>query len=181
MEAGNRERVQTAHHWATDGFPTRLLSVIPFWMGRCASVIELGSSTALEHLVTTEKMRVHCNSRSERHFWAPDSQDWGSPFPSRNIEVVSCPSFTISTGRRIGLSLETRVVAGSSPASGSKCRNSSVVEHVTPSSTLIRRLDLVCGQQNTRRHASFDRSQPAGQYPIAKKTRFATTAARSID
>ena len=35
-----------------------------------------------------------------------------------------------STGRRIGLSLVTRVVAGSSPASGPKCRSSSVVEHV---------------------------------------------------
>jgi len=34
------------------------------------------------------------------------------------------------TGRRIGLSLQTRVVAGSSPAFGSTCRSSSVVEHV---------------------------------------------------
>ena len=48
--------------------------------------------------------------------------------------------FSISTGRRIGLSPVTRVVAGSSPASGSKCRSSSVVEHVNPSSILIRRL-----------------------------------------
>jgi hypothetical protein len=38
----------------------------------------------------------------------------------------------ISTGCRIGLSPVTRVVAGSSPASGSKCRGSSVVEHVFP-------------------------------------------------
>ena len=58
-----------------------------FWMGRCASVIKLGSSTALEQLAKSEKMRVR--------------------LPSRNIEVVSCPSFTISTGRRIGLSFIT--------------------------------------------------------------------------
>src|SRR6185436_6703382 len=32
------------------------------------------------------------------------------------------------------------VVAGSSPASGTKCRSSSVVEHVTPSSIFIRHL-----------------------------------------
>jgi len=36
----------------------------------------------------------------------------------------------ISTGRRIGLSPVKRVVAGSSPAFGSICRGSSVVEHV---------------------------------------------------
>ena len=40
----------------TDGFPTRLLSVVLFLrMGRCASVIELGSSTASEHLVKTRR------------------------------------------------------------------------------------------------------------------------------
>jgi len=43
------------------------------------------------------------------------------------------------TGRRIGLSLDKRVVAGSSPASGSRRRGSSAVEHVPPSSPLIRR------------------------------------------
>jgi len=32
------------------------------------------------------------------------------------------------------------VVAGSNPASGTKCRSSSVVEHVIPSSFLIRRI-----------------------------------------
>jgi hypothetical protein len=35
-----------------------------------------------------------------------------------------------STGRRIGLSPHKHEVAGSSPASGSRCRSSSVVEHV---------------------------------------------------
>jgi hypothetical protein len=50
--------------------------------------------------------------------------------------------FAFSTGRRIGLSLDTRVVAGSSPAFGSRCRSSSVVEHVIPTSFLIRRYSL---------------------------------------
>jgi len=36
----------------------------------------------------------------------------------------------ISTGRRIGLSLHKREVAGSSPASGHQCRSSSGVERV---------------------------------------------------
>ena len=51
-------------------------------------------------------------------------------------DAVSCPSFlvctpAISTGRRIGLSLHKREVAGSSPASGHQCRSSSGVERVT--------------------------------------------------
>jgi len=40
------------------------------------------------------------------------------------------PNALLSTGRRIGLSPDKRVVAGSSPASGSKGRSSSVAEHV---------------------------------------------------
>jgi hypothetical protein len=51
-------------------------------------------------------------------------------------DAVSCPSLllctpAISTGRRIGLSLHKREVAGSSPASGHQCRSSSGVERVT--------------------------------------------------
>ena len=111
-EAGNRERVQTAHHRATDGFPSRLLSVVLFWMGRCALVIELRSSNARERLVQTR--RYGFESRPE----------------TSKPTLVHLSAF--STGRRIGLSPPKRVVAGSSPASGSRCRGSSVVEHVFP-------------------------------------------------
>ena len=87
-------------------------------MGRCASVIELGSSTALEHLVKTRRCGFDSRPETSRsslvhlhHF--DGSQDW----------VI----------------VHKRVVAGSSPASGSRCRGSSVVELVIPSSFLIRR------------------------------------------
>ena len=51
-------------------------------------------------------------------------------FPSRNIEAASCPSFSIFDGSQNWFIAHNDVVAGSSPASGSKCRGSSVVEHV---------------------------------------------------
>ena len=57
------------------------LSVVPFGMGRCASVIELGSSTATEHLVKTR--RCGFDSRPET----------SKPF-------LACPSITISSGRK---------------------------------------------------------------------------------
>jgi len=60
---------------------------------------------------------------------------------SGNIEVVSCP-FVICPafdGSQDWVIAHNDVVAGSSPASGTKCRSSSVVEHVIPSSFLIRR------------------------------------------
>ena len=60
-------------------------------------------------------------------------------FPSRNIEAASCPSFSIFDGSQDWVIVHHDVVAGSSPASGTKCRSSSVVEHVIPSSFLIRR------------------------------------------
>src|SRR6266699_3377580 len=60
-----------------------------FGLGRCALVIELGSSNCDRAARENEKMRVR--------------------FPSRNIEATSCPSFNISTGRRIGLSPPKRV------------------------------------------------------------------------
>jgi hypothetical protein len=104
------------------GFPTRLLSVVPFGMGRCASVIELGSSTATEHLVKTR--RYGFESRPETSKPSLDHPPSAKPF---------------STGRRIGLSPPKRVVAGSSPAFGTTRRSSSVVEQRIPSSFLIRR------------------------------------------
>ena len=53
-------------------------------------------------------------------------------------------------------------VAGSSPASGSKCRGSSVVERVIPSSFL---------------YPSFlNRNRPAGTKPMAKKARLTRIA-----
>src|SRR5882724_8970576 len=60
-------------------------------------------------------------------------------FPPRNIEAASCPSFSIFDGSQDWVIVHHDVVAGSSPASGTKCRSSSVVEHVIPSSLLIRR------------------------------------------
>ena len=60
-------------------------------------------------------------------------------FPSRNIEAASCPSFAIFDGSQDWVIVHHDVVVGSSPASGTKCRSSSVVEHVIPSSLLIRR------------------------------------------
>src|SRR5437879_6526885 len=60
-------------------------------------------------------------------------------FPSRNIEAASCPSFSIFDGSQDWVIVHHDLVAGSSPASGTKCRSSSVVEHVIPSSLLIRR------------------------------------------
>ena len=90
-----------------------------FGMGRCALVIELGSSNCDRAARENEKMRVR--------------------FPSRNIEAASCPSFSIFDGSQDWVIVHHDVVAGSSPASGTKCRSSSVVEHVIPSSFLIRR------------------------------------------
>ena len=110
-EAGNRERVQTAHHRATDGFPSRLLSVVLFWMGRCASVIALSSSTASEHLVKTR--RCGFDSRPE----------------TSKPPLVHPSNFD---GSQDWVIVHNDVVAGSSPASGSRCRGSSVVEHVFP-------------------------------------------------
>ena len=61
--------------------------------------------------------------------------------PSGIIEVASCPSLsrTAFDGSQDWVIAHNDVVAGSSPASGTKCRSSSVVEHVIPSSFLIRR------------------------------------------
>src|SRR6266545_5644721 len=53
-------------------------------------------------------------------------------FPPRNIEAASCPSFVIFDGSQDWVIVHNDVVAGSSPASGTKCRSSSVVEHVFP-------------------------------------------------
>ena len=99
---------------------TRLLSVVPFRMGRCALVIELGSSNCDRAARENEKMRVR--------------------FPSRNIDAVSCPSFSIFDWSQDWVIVDNDVVAGSSPASGSRRRSSSAVEHVIPGSILIRRV-----------------------------------------
>jgi hypothetical protein len=77
-----------------------------FGMGRCALVIELGSSNCDRAARENEKMRVR--------------------FPSRNIEAASCPSFSIFDGSQDWVIVHHDVVAGSSPASGTKCRSSSV-------------------------------------------------------
>jgi len=66
------------------------LSVLPFGMGRCASVIELGSSTATEHLVKTRR-------------WGFDSR----PETSKPSLVHPISAKPFSTGRRIGLSFIT--------------------------------------------------------------------------
>jgi hypothetical protein len=49
----------------------------------------------------------------------------------------------LSTGRRIGLSPTKRVVAGSNPASGSRCRGSSTVEQ-PPQGVIARRPLPIC-------------------------------------
>jgi len=43
-------------------------------------------------------------------------------FPSRNIEAVSCPSFSIFDGSQDWVIVDNDEVAGSSPASGSSLR-----------------------------------------------------------
>src|SRR5438309_6813948 len=53
-------------------------------------------------------------------------------FPSRIIGAASCPSFAIFDGSQDWVIVHNDVVAGSSPASGTTCRSSSVVEHVFP-------------------------------------------------
>ena len=98
-----------------------------------------------------------CSLRSEKFFDGPlyfDYRTGGSieraarangkmrvRVPSGNIEVASCPSLsrTAFDGSQDWVIAHNDVVAGSSPASGTKCRSSSVVEHVIPSSFLIRR------------------------------------------
>ena len=60
-------------------------------------------------------------------------------FPTRPLSVLLAVRKHFSTGRRIGLLPLKRVVAGSSPAFGTRRRSSSVVEHVIPSSFFIRR------------------------------------------
>ena len=79
-------------------------------MGRCASVIELGSSTATEHLVKTR--RCGFDSRPE----------------TSRPPLVHPPA--IFDGSQDWVIAHNDVVAGSNPASGSICRGSSVVEHV---------------------------------------------------
>src|SRR5688500_3981713 len=79
-------------------------------MGRCASVIELGSSTATEHLVKTRR----CGFDSR---------------PETSRQPLVHP-FSIFVGSQEWVIAHNDVVAGSNPASGTKCRSSSVVEHV---------------------------------------------------
>ena len=97
------------------GFPSRLLSVVTFRDGPLRFGYRTGRSTASEHLVKTR--RCGFDSRPETSKPSLVHPILFKPFP---------------TGRRIGLSPPKRVVAGSSPASGSRCRSSSVVEHVFP-------------------------------------------------
>ena len=60
-------------------------------------------------------------------------------------DAVSCPMAFVGRapapfdGSQDWVIAHNDVVAGSSPASGTKCRSSSVVEHVIPSSSFIRR------------------------------------------
>ena len=57
------------------------------------------------------------------------------------IQLAACPSFICPAfdGSQDWVIAHNDVVAGSSPASGTKRRSSSLVEHVIPSSSLIRR------------------------------------------
>ena len=116
------ERVQIPRHQVTDDFPTRPLSVVLFGMGRCASVIELGSSTATERLVKTRR----CGFESR---------------PETSRPPLVHPS-ALFDGSQDWVIAHNDVVAGSSPAFGTRRRGSSVVEHVIPSSFFIRRIFL---------------------------------------
>jgi len=69
---------------------------------------------------------------------------------------LGCFHLLFSTGRRIGLSPITRVVAGSSPASGSRCRGSSVVEHVFP----VRLLSVVLNSRFDLNNLHFEIDEP---------------------
>src|SRR2546429_1578351 len=53
-------------------------------------------------------------------------------FPSRIIGAASCPSFSVFDGSQDWVIAHNDVVAGSSQASGTTCRSSSVVERVFP-------------------------------------------------
>ncbi len=110
------ERVQIPRHQVTDDFPTRPLSVVLFGMGRCASVIELGSSTATERLVKTRR----CGFESR---------------PETSRPPLVHPS-ALFDGSQDWVIAHNDVVAGSSPAFGTRRRGSSVVEHVNSQFTL---------------------------------------------
>ena len=89
------------HHRATDGCPTRLLSVMTFIGPNVIDCLLNGRVPAL---------RRSCR------------------FDSCVVDTVSCPiTFDASQDWVI---VHKRVVAGSTPASGSRCRGSSMVEHV---------------------------------------------------
>jgi hypothetical protein len=59
------------------------------------------------------------------------------------LEVSICSLRSIFDGSQDWVIAHNDVVAGSSPASGTKCRSSSVAEHVIPSSFLIRRSSCI--------------------------------------
>lgn len=107
------------HHRSTDGYPTRPLSVVPFGMGRCALVIDL-----------VAQLRESSSCKWE---------DAGSiPVQKHRSRLLSI-LYRFSTGRRIGLSLITTWspvrVRPPEPNAGV----AQLVEHVIPSSFLIRR------------------------------------------
>src|SRR6266446_3484093 len=123
------------------GFPSRLLSVVTFRDGSLCFGYRTGSSTASEHLVKTR--RCGFDSRPE----------------TSKPPLVHLSNFD---GSQDWVIVDNDEVAGSSPASGSKCRGSSVVERVIPSSFL---------------YPSFlNRNRPAGTKPMAKKARLTRIA-----
>src|SRR5690348_13960736 len=92
------------------GFPARFLPVGS--LGRAVALdYRTGSSTALEHSMKMERRGFETRPEYRGH-------------------LLSAFFKVFSTGRRIGLSLHKREVAGSSPASGHQCRSSSEVERV---------------------------------------------------
>lgn len=109
-EAGNRERVRT---------PPQLVS----WpssisLGRTQTVIVV---QPVERPARTGKQQVRI-------------------LPNQNsVRMHLSNGLPFVDGSQHWVILDKDVVAGSSPAFGYKCRSSSVVEHVIPSSFLIRR------------------------------------------
>ncbi len=112
-KAGNRERLRTPHHRATDGFPTRLLSVFTL------SSSSTGRRIGLSLTTTWSPVRV----RPPGPILAVRKHRSSSVVEHVNSQFVSYPS-VFQMGRSHGLS----PVIGSTPICSTKWGSSSMVE-----------------------------------------------------
>src|ERR1041384_7828433 len=121
-----------------------------------------------------------CESRNIRQLMKSSS-----PLVRRiNVWADDFPDFD---GSQDWVIAHNDVVAGSSPASGTKCRSSSVEEHVIPSSFLIRRHPNAGSRFGTNhnhqplnchetRHAQSRRRTPAPRSQLGNEQSTAQTA-----